>query len=94
VNWTTFKANFFKSPKSTITGLCGLAIALILAWMALPPKASIPVTAIALLRAVIDFLKQDAGQTTVVTPDNPTPHLEPSSEVPDNPAAVVVKEPQ
>lgn len=94
MNWTDLKANFLKSPKTTITGICGAAIAIILAVMALPPKASIPVIAVAVLRAVVDFTKQDAGQTVVISPQNPTPHLEPSSEVPDNPNATAVKEPQ
>lgn len=90
MSWKQIKSNFMQSPKSTITGLCGLAIALILAWMTLPPKASIPVTAVALLRAAVDFLKQDAGQTTLTTPANPVPHLETSTEVPLNPSATIV----
>ena len=95
MNWTDIKANFLKSPKTTITGICGAAIAIILAVMALPPKASAGVIAIAVLRAVVDFTKQDAGTTVVTTPQNPTPHLEASTEVPLNPSAsIVTKEPQ
>lgn len=92
MNWSTLKLSFLRSPKSTITGLCGLAIALILAWMTLPPKASIPVTAVALLRALVDFLKTDAGVTSAIVPGSPTPQLVPSHEVPDDPNAQSVKE--
>jgi hypothetical protein len=87
VNWATFKANVFKSPKTTITGLCGAGIAITLAWMSLPPKASVPVTIIAILRALVDFTKQDAGVTSAIVPGSPTPQLVPSHEVPDDPNA-------
>lgn len=46
--------------------------------------------ALALCRAWIGFLQMDAGTTTAVTPSNPTPHAEPSHEIPDSPAAVPV----
>jgi hypothetical protein len=85
MNLADLKANFLKSPKTTITGACGAAIAIILAVMALPPKASAPVIAIAVLRALIDFSKQDAGTTLAIPPGSNTPQQVPSHEVPDNP---------
>jgi hypothetical protein len=90
MTWNQIKANFLSSPKSTITGLCGAAIAIILAVMALPPKASAGVIAVAILRALVDFSKTDAGKVVVTSSANPEPHLEPSTEVPLNPAATPV----
>lgn len=88
MDWTAQWKNLFRSPKSTITGILGAAIAVTLAIMILPPKASIPVTIIAVCRALIDFTKQDAGMTLAVSAADPTqtPKLVPSHEVPDDPA--------
>lgn len=90
MNWTTWKQNFLRSPKSTITGICGLAIAIILAIYALPPKTSGALIAVAVLRAVVDFSKQDAGTTLAIAPGSSTPQQVSSHEVPDDPAAVAV----
>lgn len=89
--WRTLKANFLRSPKSTITGACGLAIVVILALAALPPKASATAIVLAVLRAVVDFSKQDAGKQLAWVPGEPQPQLVPSHETPDSPAAVPVK---
>jgi len=49
-----------KISKTTINGLLSCAIAVVLAIMALPPKASIPVCVLAVLRAITGFLQGDA----------------------------------
>ena len=46
--------------KTTVSGLCGLVIAVLLAVAALPPKASAVVIAVALLRAVVAWVSLDA----------------------------------
>lgn len=46
--------------------------------------------ALALCRAWVGFLQSDAGTVTAVTPANPVPHAEPSTEIPIDPKAVVV----
>jgi hypothetical protein len=42
-------------------------------------------------KVLLGLFQKDAGSVLAVTPANPTPHLESSSETPDNPAAQVVK---
>lgn len=54
--------NLWKHPGSTIKAALGLAIALTLAWMELPPKASVAVTVLALLRAALGFFQKDVGR--------------------------------
>ena len=90
MTWTDLKANFLGSPKSTITGLCGLAISVTIAIIALPPKASAPVVILAVLRGIVDFTKQDAGKQLALVPGKSDPELVPSHETPDDPAAVAV----
>lgn len=90
--WTHLKANFLGSPKSTISGACGLIISITLSILLLPPKASAPLILVAVLRGVVDFTKQDAGKVLAKIPGKPDPELVPGHETPDNPAAVAVVE--
>ena len=68
MSWAQFKANFANNPKSTLVGVCGLIIAITLAVMALPPKASIPVTIVAVLQAIVRFASADAPNTPPPAP--------------------------
>ncbi len=49
-----------KISKTTINGLLSCAIAVVLAIMALPPKASVPVCILAALRAITGVMQGDA----------------------------------
>lgn len=91
MNFSIWMQNFWKSPKSTFTGLLGAGIAITIAIIALPAKASAPVVVLAVLRALIDFTKQDAGTTLAVPPGSDVPQQVPSHEIPDDPNAIVVK---
>lgn len=59
--------NVLGSPSSTIKAAISLAIAVLIAVMALPPKASLAVVTLAILRALMGFLQQDVGKQPVVT---------------------------
>jgi hypothetical protein len=83
-------SKILSNPKSTAVGACGLVIAVTMAWMALPPKASIPVTVIAIARALIQFFSDDAGKTLAKLPGSTSPQLVDSHETPDDPQAVPV----
>jgi hypothetical protein len=48
--------------KSTVVGLLGCGIGVVVAVMALPPKASALVITLAVMRAVMGFLQKDAKQ--------------------------------
>ena len=84
-------SNVWAHPKSTIVGACGLIISVTLAIGALPPKASVPVVLVAVLRAVVMFLSQDAGTTLAKLPGVSEAVPVPSHEVPDDPQAKPLK---
>lgn len=78
--------NAWKHPGSTIKAALGLAIALTLAWMELPPKASFAVTVLALLRAALGFFQKDVGR------EETTQGMQDAHEVPNTGAPVAPKE--
>lgn len=92
MTWTDLKTNFLGSPKSTISGVCGLIISITLSVLLLPPKASAPLVLIAVCRGIVDFTKQDAGKQLAKVPGKAEPELVPSHETPDDPEAVPVGE--
>lgn len=51
-----------KISKTTLIGVVSLATTVLTAIVALPPKVSVPVIALAVLRAVLGWLQKDAGE--------------------------------
>lgn len=82
--------NIYQSWKSTLTGICGFAIVIIIAYTTLPPKAGHTVTALAVLRAVVDFIKKDAGVVQAIPAGGTKPEAMASTEIPLEPGATVV----
>jgi len=84
-------ATLLKDWKTSTVGVLSFAIALIIAYTALPKGATASVVALALLRAAVGFLQKDAGVTQAIVPGKSEPQTVDSHETPDNPAAVPVK---
>ena len=81
-----YKFDPSKVSKSTLIGILSFIIVEIVAWMTLPPKASIPVTLLAFCQAALHFLTVDADLLQPKTPGNPTQDAQPAHPVADDPS--------
>ena len=91
MNWS----NFLTHWKSTASGFLTIALITTSTLLGFPNVLNQRTTVIllivqALAKAYIAVISQDAGTTLATTPGDPTPHAEPSHEVPDQPAARAV----
>ena len=77
--------------KTTVNGVLQLAIVSIMAYLTLPAGATTAVIALAVLKAIVCYLQKDAGEQEAIPPGGGPAELVPSHEVPDDPAAKVVK---
>lgn len=87
------------SWKSTVSGILSFltttgVVLLATGTSFLSSKATTIITiGLALARAYMGLISQDADKVIVTTPADPTPHVEPAHPVPDNPAATHVTKP-
>jgi hypothetical protein len=89
IDTTVIFAHLRANWRTSLSGLIGLAIALVLAYTALPPKAGAAVVTLAMLRAANQFLMKDAG-TTLATVAGQVAVVE-SHEVPNDPKAETIQ---